>query len=268
MSSVTIITSIIVLLAALVCYAFIAQTVSHKKQQRERLLVALKTRVRNFKFMLNGFPAGFLPKELTLLVQRSLMQLLEQLAKLEPGSNHAADLQAVAQQMAETQRLPPQAAGNPMQAVDNPQRVREIKASLEELYKFVFHLEGKRVLARAQADIHRAMIRNLVLQLTVDSYVLHGRIAREKEKPRLAIHYFDLAVKLMLKERSNGQFDGRINQLRALIADLESRVLNEASEGAPVRGEDPDQTAINSEWDKFAQEQEQEQSWKKKQVYD
>lgn len=264
MSSVTIITSIIILLAALVCYAFIAQTISQKKQQRERLLAALKVRVRNFKFMLSGFPPGFLPKELTLLVQRSLMQLLEQLAKLEPrNSTYAEDLQAVAHQMAETQRQPP-TTGNSPQAIDNPQKAREIKACLEELYKFVFHLEGKRNLARTQADVYRAMIRNLVLQLTVESYVLHGRIAKDKGKLRLAVHYFDLAQKLMLKERANGQFDGRIAQLRSAITDIEGRLLTEEPRTAEVRTEDPDQASISSEWDKFAQEQ----SWKKKQVYD
>ena len=105
-----------------------------------------------------------------------------------------------------------------------------------------------------------------MLQLTVDSYVLHGRIAREKDKPRLAIHYFDLAVKLMVKERASGQFDGRINQLRAAISDLEGRALSETPQAAQARTDDSDQAAISSEWDKFAQEQ--NQSWKKKQVYD
>jgi hypothetical protein len=262
MSSVTIITSIIILLAALVCYAFIAQTISQKKQQRERLLAALKVRVRNFKFMLNGFPTGFLPKELTLLVQRSLMQLLEQLAKLEPGASHTQDLQAVAQQMAETQRQPPQ-GNNPTQILENPQQVRDIKASLEELYKFIFHLEAKRQLLPSQAEVYRSMVRNLVLQLTVDAYVLHGRIARDKDKPRLAIHYFDLALKLMIKERTSGQFDSRIEQLRAAIKELEGRLQKEVQQSGQEGADDPDQAAISQEWDKFA-----EQSWKKKQVYD
>lgn len=265
MSSVTVITSIIVLLAGLVCYAFIAQTISQKRQQKDRLLTALKTRVRNFKFMLSGFPPGFLPKELTLLVQRSLMHLLEQLSKLEPGNHsHNEDLQTVAQQMAETQRLPAQTTSQPSQ-IENAQKAREIKACLEELYKFIFHLEGKKNLTRAQADVYRAMIRHLVLQLTVDSYVLHGRIARDKAKLRLAVHYFDLALKLMLRERANGQFDGRITQMRAAINDLEGRLANASEDTMEMpEVEGGDQAAINSEWDKFAQEQ----SWKKKQVYD
>jgi hypothetical protein len=264
MSSVTIITSIIVLLAGLVCYAFIAQTIAQKRQQRERLLVALKTRVRNFKFILSGFPAGFLPKELTLLVQRSLMQLLEQLTKLEPGnSSYHEDLQAIAQQMAETQRQPPP-SGSQSVPIDNPQKAREIKACLEELYKFIFHLEGKKNLTRAQADVHRSMIRHLVLQLTVDSYVLHGRIARDKGKLRLAVHYLDLALKLMIRERANGQFDARIAQLRTAINDLETRLASETAEKTELPVEDGDQAAISNEWDKFAKEQ----SWKKKQIYD
>lgn len=264
MSSVTIITSIIVLLAGLVCYAFVAQTIAHKRQQRERLLTALKSRVRNFKFILSGFPPGFLPKELTLLVQRSLMQLLEQLAKLEPGnSGYRQDLQTIAQQMAETQR---QTSASPSQptTIDNPQKARDIKACLEELYKFIFHLEGKKNLSRPQADIYRGMIRQLVLQLTVDSYVLHGRIARDKGKLKLALHYLDLALKLMVKERANGQFDGRIAQVRTAMNDLEARLASETGDIAVMPEEGVDQAAISSEWDKFAQEQ----TWKKKQIYD
>lgn len=264
MSSVTVITSIIVLLAALVCYAFIAQTIAQKRQQKERLLAALKARVRNFKFILNGFPPGFLPKELTLLVQRSVMQLLEQLAKLEPGNNgYQEDMQTIAQQMAETQRQAPSATNQPT-AIENPQKAREIKACLEELYKFIFHLEGKKNLSRAQADIYRGMVRHLVLQLTVDSYVLHGRIARDKGKLRLAIHHLDLALKLMMKERASGQFDGRIAQMRATINDLESRVANESNDTTEVPEEENEQAAISSEWDKFSQDQ----NWKKKQIYD
>lgn len=264
MSSAAIITSIIVLLAGLVCYAFIAQTIMQKRQQRERLLVALQTRVRNFKFMLSEFPAGFLPKELTLLVQRSLMQLLEQMTKLEPSnSSHQKDLQAIAQQVAEAQRQSP-ASGNPPVAIESSQKAREIKAYLEELYKFVFFLEDKKNLSQAQADIYRRMIRQLVVQLSVDAYVLHGRMARDKGKLRLAIHYLDLALKLMIRERVSGQFDARIAQVRTTIKDLQSLLTHEEGEIKELLEEDSEQAAISNEWDTFAQEP----SWKKKQIYD
>lgn len=263
MSSVTIITSILVLLVCLIGYAFIAQAVAQRRQQKERLLVALKARVRNFKFILNGFPPNFLPKELALLVQRSLMQLLEQLAKLERGNaTHKEDLKTIAQQMAETQRQPPAGSKRPS-SVENPQQAREIKTCLEELYKFIFQQEGKS-LSAAQAEIYRGMIRHLVLQLNVDAYVLHARIARDKGKLRLAIHYLDLALKLMVRERTSGQFDARIAQIRTAINDLESHLTNGASDSSGAPEEDSDAAAISSEWDNFIQES----TWKKKQLYD
>lgn len=262
MSSIAIITAIIVLLAALVCYAFVAQTLTQKRQQRERLAAALKARLRDFKFMLSGLPAGFLPKELVLLVQRSLMQVLEQLARLEPANSaHAQELQSVAQQMAEVQRQPTQTAATA--PLDSAAKVKETKVCLEELYKFIFQLEGKKGMTAAQAEAYRNMIKQLVLQLTIDSYVMHGRAARDKGKPRLAIHYYDLALKLMTRERANGQFEPRIKQMQSLIGELELQ-----NDTAPLAAAAPavetDQELVSEEWDKF----EKESNWKKKQIYD
>lgn len=262
MSSITVIAAIIVLLAGLVCYAFVAQTLTHKRQQRERLANALKVRVRNFKFMLNGLPSGFLPKELVLLIQRSLMQILEQLTKLEPKQeSYTQELQSVAQQMAETQRQPSQTVTTG--PLDSAQKAQEIKACLEELYKFIFQLEGKKGMTRSQADVYRNMIKQLVLQLTVDSYVMQGRVAKDKDKLRLAIHYFDLALKLMLRERANGVFDARITQLQATIAELESQVGDSPLTQASIAGE-LEHENFTEQWDKF----DKEDSWKKKQIYD
>lgn len=263
MSSVAIITAIIVLLAVLICYAFIMQSISQKKQQKVRLLQAMKTRARNFRFMLNGFPTGFLPKELTLLVQSSLIDVLESLAKLEPGeASHKEELLNLTQQKTETQRSgSPDSGGG---SIENPQQVREVKACLEELYKFVFHLEGKRRVTREQADAHRALIKQLVLQLTIDSYVLHGRIARDKSKPRLALHYFDLGLNLMRRERGSGLFEGRISQLEAVIDEIKA---NLAAEGrpSPAASQSDSDSPISEEWDEFGK---QDSEWKKKQIYD
>jgi hypothetical protein len=262
MSSVTIIIAIIVLLATLLCYAFIAQTVTNKRQQRARILAGFLTRSRNFKFMLNGFPKGFLPKELTLLVQRSLLHVCEQLTKLEPRNDtHRNDLALITQQMALTQKQTVESSPN--SSIDNPKQSQEIKACLEELYKFVFHLEGSREMTRSQANTYRAMIKHLVLQLTVDSYALHGRIAKDKDKKQLALHYFNLAINLMLKEKNNTHFTGRINQLKTAIANLQEQLRSENDTSThPIK----QNTKINTEWDDFKQENKSD--WQKKKVYD
>lgn len=264
MSSVVLITAIIVLLTLLVSYAFIVQNLANRRQQRARLANALKLRVRNFKYMLTGAPAQFLPKEITLLIQRSLIQILEQLTQLEPKvGQHRQDMELFAQQMAETQRRTDAAPST--QSLQNPKHSREIKACLEELYKFIYQLEGQKTMPRAQADAYRGMIKDLVLKLTVDSYVLHGRIAQDQGKPRLAIHYFDLAVKLMVREGPSGHFDSRIAQLKQSINELQGLESTAEAQVPETPEEAAEKSQISSEWDKF---QQHDAGWKKKQIYD
>lgn len=262
MSSVTLITIIIAFLSVLVCYAFVVQSIRQKKQLRGRLIAGLKLRARNFQYMLSGFPPGFLPRELTLLVQRSLKLVLDQLAQLEPRNpRHTGDLQDLAAKIAVTEKQP----DNPgtQLAAESIRQISEIKSYLEELFKFVQHLEMKKQLNEAQAIAHRSMVKQLLLQLSIDAYILHARAAQEKEKPRLAFHYYDLAQKLMQREGRGGQFDAKLARIGVLKQALEQSIAELGAKPEP--GGEAEASAVSQEWDEFDRV---EQSWKKKQIYD
>lgn len=264
MSSIAIIIIIIVLLSMLVCYAFIVQSLRQKREQRDRLLLALKARARNFHYMLDGFPQGFLPKDLTLLVQRSLQLVYEQMVRLEPkNASHRENMQTLAAKVAAAQKESDKPTVTV--SVDNPQQSADIKLCLEELYKFVFQLERKGQLTQLQAEAYRAIIRQLLLHLTVDTYILHARIAQEKDKLQLACHYFELAIKLIQKEGQKSQFEPKLLQIMNAKGGLE-KILSERGETRdPVPGEDSPPTPVGAEWDEFDK---MSQSWKKKQLYD
>ena len=263
MSSVAVIVLIIVVLASLVCYAFISQTMAHKREQQERLIGALSLKARNFKFMLSGFPQGFLPPELTLLVQKSLMEIHSQLSDLEPGNNvHKSELQTISQQMNDTRR---QATRQGNVRLDNPQQISEVKACLEELHKYIFHLEEKQRIPRESADAYRASIRELVVNITVDSYNIAGKQALEKDKPRLALHNLDLALKLMQRERKSGNFDQRIIDLQKQCAELSLRVAADDNATTGPILEPNSQAELDNQWSEF---EESKPDWKKKQIYD
>lgn len=263
MSTVTVITSIIVLLAILVCYAFIAQTIRQKKQRHNRLLQAMRYRWRNFRHMLNGFPEGFLPPDLKLLVQRSLLDTLENLVRLEPRNpNHKEELHLLTQQMSETSHETYNASHKPN--LQNPQQIVDIKSGLEELFKFVFQLEAKKAVTKAQAEVYRASIRQLVVQLSIDAYTMHAWAARSKGKHALALHYFELALKLMRKEQASHQNEGRIKHIESLMAEI--RAFSDADASPDLTAEQKQADShISSEWDEFTKN---EESWKKKQLYD
>lgn len=263
MSSINIIVTIILLLAALVCYAFIAQTLKQKRELRNRLLAALKVRSRTFKFMLNGFPAGFLPRELTMLVQRSLIEVCENLTRLEPKEPaHLQDLQAISSMLADTQRhaKPPAEV-----TLNNPQQIKEVKICLEELNRFIHNLESKNSLSHNQAESYRNQIRQLVVQLTVDNYTMQGRAADQASKLKLALHFYDLAVKLLIREGKPGKYNERIATLKERIHELSDTLPDTTREESLSDEEKAEQEAIANEWDKFGSE---DKIWKKKHVYD
>ena len=265
MSSVAIISTLIALLAALVCYAFIYQTLATRREQRARLMAALKAKSRTFKYMFNGFPNGFLPRELLLLVLRSLIDVSEQLAKLEPSNtNHQQDLQHFSGKLLESQR---QARPDKQIQMQNPQQISEVRACLEELFRHISRMEAHALIQSNQAATYRNQIRQLVLQLTVDNYCLSGRAAQVNSKPKLALHYYDLSLNLLLREGHGSVNQNRIEELRELIQE----VRHDIEQHDPDAAQTPEQEALNeeiaSEWAKFDTDNSQG-LWKKKNVYD
>src|SRR5690606_24440664 len=151
-------------------------------------------------------------------------------------------------------------------SVDNPKQSADIRLCLEELFKFIFQLERKGQLTQPQVDAYRAIIRQLLLQLTVDTYVLHARIAQEKDKLQLACHYFELAIKLIHKEGQKNHFEAKLLQLMNAKTGLE-KILSERGESRDpaLSATDGTATPIGAEWDEFDK---MTQGWKKKQIYD
>ena len=202
-------------------------------------------------------------KELKVIVLRSLIEVSEQLSKLDPKEPaHRQELQTNTNMLAEVQRAPPT---NARVSLENLQQIKEVKMSLEELHRFVFNLEGQNRLTRAQADAYRVQIKQLVLQVTVDGYVLNGQQASQSEKTKLALHYFDLAIKLLVREGKAGMFDAKIAQLRTICEQLTAK-LAEEGESLPGNTSESSSEELEGEWDKFSEKNDDQ--WRKKQVYD
>lgn len=248
---------IIALIILLCCYAFVSQTIEKKRKQKQRLLTAFKQRAASFKFMISGFPPEFLTKDLLVLVYRSLVDVLEQLATLEPeNAKHMDELKHFSDQLEEANRT---GKAHKRVKFTSPQQIKEVKHHLEELHKFLLYLLRKGTINQPQMNHYAAQIRQLVLQITVDSYLMNAKQAQKVEKLRLAIHYYQLAKKLLDRENSNKQYTAQIKQLSGVINELENQANIKQTPQTAQEGEG------SEEWDQFA---EPEDDWKKKNVYD
>src|SRR5690625_4927948 len=95
MSSLSIAFIIVGLLIVLIGYAFIYQALEKRRKQRQRLMAALKYRQRSFKRMLVSFPAGFLPKDLNLVVYQALIEAAQHVCRLNSKERAHSDAAAL-----------------------------------------------------------------------------------------------------------------------------------------------------------------------------
>lgn len=263
MSSIYITSSIIILIGALVCYAFVSQTLEKKRKQKQRLLGALKNRIRIFKYIISGFPADFLPKELSILVHRSLVQACEQMAQLDNSDpQHLNDLQLYTGFLEDLKRK-----NKPAKRVklESAQQIKDVKRALEELNKYLQRLEAKGTINKNQLAGHTAQIKKLVLQISVDGYLINAKQAHQAAKLRLAHHYYTLAHKLLLRENTEGVFSAQIEKLASVISQLHEQLRDDEPEYEETEEQATMKAEASDEWSSFDKS---DDNWKKKNVYD
>lgn len=255
MTPVYIIAAIVILLTALVCYVFIAQQLEKKRKQRLRLLQALHLRQQLFRNMVTSFPPGFLPAELNTLVYRILIATCEQLAKLEPKVNHAQEAEELARQLAEAPTV-----GGERSRIEGEPAVLATRSLLQELQRFLITWSERGQISKPQAAKHSAQIRHLILQVTIDGHLQQAKIARQDNKLKLAVHHYSLARQQLLKEASQQNVQKQVDQISALIHQLENQMGNAATAVTTTAEDDQEMKA----WEEL----ENEDNWKKKQLYD
>lgn len=260
MSPLIIASIIFALLIVLVGYAIISQTLEKRRKRRQRLLTALKHRQRNFKYMLSGFPEGLLTKDLTLIIYRALLDACEQLSRLEPAERgHMEDFTLYSAEMEalKHRELPERARPS------TPEQAVEIKRLLQELYRFIAHQTERGNIGQAQGQTYKDQVKRLALLVAVDAHAVSARQAQAAGKPRLAIHFYNLAKKMLTQEKGGQGFQKQLAQINGIIKKLESQLEQQPDAGATPTSEGP-APEEKKEWEEF----EQRTDWKKKQLYD
>lgn len=253
MSTPIIIGLVALLLAILVGAAILMQTIEKNNKEKRRLEAALKTRARNFQHMLEGFPDGFLNKDLKLLVCRCLEQVYGQLSGINPKNSTYKNNKATLQQQIET--ISNQPESNSRVQLSDPAQIKEIQQLLQGLYSFIGKLNKTQKLSNDQAKSYAAQVRNLMVQSTVDALLNGVNDSIAKRKPRLTIHYLHTIIDKLTKENSQGQYNEQLNQYKAQMVQMEQEAVNQEA-----RLKEADE-----EWDKVTED---DGTWKKNAVYD
>lgn len=259
---------VFLLLILLAGYLFLSHSIEKRRNQRQRLITALRARRNSFRDLATGFPAGFLSHDLTTLLYRALVDCCEQLSRLDSKDPTHAEQLSLYSNLIATQKDSGQQS---KVRLDNPKQIKEAHHLLQELYKFVMQQSALRTINQVQTEAYTDQINRLVLQMSVDAHIFNARQSQQVGKIRLAVHYYTLARKALAAENAGHGFDKQIAQLDTVIAKLQ-----EKADAVPEDAEGKDITAAQTkpatadgssskEWKQFDEENEK---WKKKQIYD
>lgn len=254
MSTTTIIIAVSASLAVLVIVVFTLQQLERSNQAKQATIAALKVRLRNFQHLLDGFPEGFLSRDLRVLVCRCLLDALDQLIKLEPRQAQLRQEHvAISERMQQLRNQPPQGGYQPL---TDAEQIKDVQRLLAALLGVVEKLIASKRLPDTEGAHYRHEISALTLRITLDSYLQAAQQALAAGKPRLAVHYYRLAADKMRKHNGAGHYSDQLQLCDQRIVELEQLAEHTST------------TAAEPPEDAWKGLDEEDATWKKKSVYD
>lgn len=262
MTAVYIIIGLILLTCALICYVFIKQTIVKKKREKARLFNALEKRSKELLQMLNAFPPHFLPKDLSIFLHRCIVDVFEQLSKLEPERSEFLDQFTL--YTAAMENIVRQPASNNEVHLQTASQINEIRQYLNYLGRFLQKWRERGNLSDKQYSHYKNSLKNLAAKLMVDNYMLSARKSIEIKKHKLASHYFTLAKNMITKEGLSGTQKDNLAYINEELTRLTELIKAEDEAAGIAKIEASPNENENDEWSEF----EESDEWKKKNVYD
>lgn len=263
MTQIYITIGIIAIIAALVCYVFIRQTIGERQQEKDRLQRVLAKRANDLQQIVSVFPDHFLPKELIVFIYRCIIDAYEQLSKLAPSEKkHIEALKLHSTQLESIVRKPENAKAADLQSVT---QINELRQYLNLLGSFLQKSLKRGHISQKQHAHYRQLLKELIIKLAVNNYMISAKQSLEIQKTKLSLHYYDLAKKLLIRETPSNYKDSISMIDLAIEPLLAMEQAEQAEQKASVKeAENAEGSDDNSEWDEF----QEESGWKKKNVYD
>lgn len=232
--------------------------VSHaiEKQRRQKALMVANLSDYAFRLqrLLDFIPAAYLSKDVRVLLLNQIKKRMEKLVEIAPeNEKFKKKLDSCSAQIADIQSsaVPPQAP-----QLKTPDEANELRTLLQELSKVIEHFAQTKAITVADAQKHLASIQSGFLEANLNYMLQMGQTARQEKKPKLAIHHYQKAMAEMAKRNADGRYNEQLQQLKHLVAELQSEAgVVETTEAENTGGE------LNAGLSEMIEEQD---AWKKK----
>lgn len=243
----------IVVLASI---AFINHSLENARLQKARRKAELSERLKRCVVLSEGFPGQFMSPALKQLLNRLEMEFANQLARIDPRDvSLKGRIEDLRTQLAMGESI---AINNPVQQIQTEAKAKEVRFQLEDLHALLARAQGDGVLQAAEAKRWASEVKHLLVMLHVEFFRNLGQQALQQGQARQARLAFERGTQYLNKQPDLARYQKEQQQLQQL--------LNQAN--AMVLESDKPQANQPSELADSLPDQNEDDPWKKKNLYD
>ncbi|WP_044874258.1 hypothetical protein [Pseudomonas sp. LFM046] len=256
MSPLVITLLIVVGIVILVVIGYINHLVENSKLEKARLKADLNDRIRRCADLSETLPGQMVSPSLKLLLTRLQLQMSERLQQLDKHDNA---LKARLEQLrALTSQGESIKVNNPPQKILTEAKAKEIRFQLESLHGQITRAAQEGLLPAGEAKHRVGEVRDMLVQLHVEFFTNLGLQALQEGQPRQARLAFERGVQYLQKQPDPARYQNQQQQLKAQLERANALAL----ENDKPNADEP------SELTEGLKSLEDEDTWKKKNIYD
>ncbi|WP_417597392.1 hypothetical protein [Oceanospirillum sp.] len=258
MSSVIILGVVLSLALGLVFIVYSKQAAEKKRIEHIRYLRSLGDRARNLMFLMEEVPAHYLDQNMRIFLSRSVVELFQQQYEADPDDKVAKHLEN-AKQMLELATKNKNVSAVP---VTDIQTANNVRRNLKLLHKHVSVQYQEKKISHAMAQGFLKQLRKAFTQTIIEVYISAGKKAEREMKHKIAALHYRRVISEMGKNNQGGDYTDQILATKRRVDELEESAAKQEQQER-LEGQQGDQ--LTKELEKMVEEEDQ---WKKKQVYD
>ncbi|MCO6056856.1 hypothetical protein NG726_09250 [Pseudomonas sp. MOB-449] len=256
MSPLVITLLIVVGIVILIVIGYINHMMENSKLEKARLKADLSDRLRRCGDLSETLPGQMVSPGLKLLLTRLQLQLGERLLQLDKrDADLKGRLDPLRSLASQGESIP---VANPPQKIQTEAKAKDVRFQLESLHGQITRAAQEGLLPSDDAKNWVKEIRDMLVQLHVEFFTNLGLQALQESQPRQARLAFERGVQYLQKQPDPARHQDRLQQLKAQLARANAMVLESDQPG----------TTEPSELTQGLKSLDDEDIWKKKNIYD
>lgn len=256
MSSVTIVILILVGVVALFLIGYLNHALEKNKLDKARRKAELIDRQRRCANLSESLPGQLMTTDLKQLLNRLELHFIDQLKVIERHDpKYKLRAEELRQLIAKADDLP---IKNPPLTIITDEQAKDVRFQLESLQTQIIRAVEEKLIPTNQGKQWLVQIKQMLVNVYIDYFSNLGRQLLSQNQPGKARLVFERAVQYLKKQKDINLYQQQLKQFEALLTRANASVLEHTRPNP----------AQSTELTEGVEQQDQENEWKKKQIYD